>query len=65
MEPPQEPIMQQPIRKMVGRRRTPFEKLAHLEDLTQFLKQNVHGAFTRTERDFFPVRKSVGRPRNQ
>ena len=61
MDPPRQPVMQQPIQKVVGRPRTPLQKLAHLEDLTQFLKQNVHGALTRTEADFFPVRKSVGR----
>ena len=44
--------MQQPIRKAVGRPRTPLEKLARLEDLTQFLKQNVHGALPRSEGDF-------------
>jgi hypothetical protein len=57
--------MQQPIRKIVGRRRTPLETLAHLEDLTHFLKEHVEGALTRVEGDFFPVRKTVGRSRKR
>ncbi len=40
-----EPIMQQPIRRTVGRRRTPFERLAHVEDLNRFFKKYVPGAF--------------------
>jgi hypothetical protein len=53
--------MQQPIRKMVGRPRTAFQKLNHLEDFARFLKQHVHGALTRIEGEYFPVRKTVGR----
>jgi hypothetical protein len=60
MELREEPLMQQPIRKTVGRKRSIIEKLAHMEDLTRFLKQNVPGAFTRREGDYYPVRKVVG-----
>jgi hypothetical protein len=65
MESPMQPVLQQPIRKTVGRQRTAFEKLAHLEDLTRFLRDNVEGAFTRVEGDYYPVRKSVGRARSK
>jgi hypothetical protein len=56
--------MQQPVRKIVGRPPTASRRLAHLEDLTAFLKKYVHGAFARTEGDYFPLRKAVGRPRH-
>ncbi len=55
--------MQQPVRKVVGRSPTMSKRLAHLEDLTRFLKQHAHGALTRAEGNYFPVRKTVGRPR--
>ncbi|MGZ8940050.1 MAG: hypothetical protein ACXW32_12630 [Limisphaerales bacterium] len=53
--------MQQPIRKTVGRALTAEKKLAHMEDLTQFLKTHVEGAFTGVEGEYYPVRKVVGR----
>jgi hypothetical protein len=56
--------MQQPVWKVVGRRPTVSQRLAHLEDLTAFLKQHAHGAFAKAEGDYFPVRKVVGRPRH-
>lgn len=55
--------MQQPIRKGVGRPLTVSQRLAHLEDLTGFLKKHAHGALAKSEGDFFPVRKTVGYPR--
>jgi hypothetical protein len=48
----------------VGRPLTPSRRLAHLEDLTVFLKKHSYGAFTRAEGDYFPLRKAVGRPRH-
>ena len=55
--------MQQPVRKVVGRPPTVSQRLAHLEDLTGFLRKHAHGAFARAEGDYFPIRKVVGRPR--
>jgi hypothetical protein len=55
--------MQQPVRKVVGRRPTISRRLAHLEDLAGFLKKHAHGSFARAEGDYFPIRKIVGRPR--
>jgi hypothetical protein len=54
--------MQQPIRKMVGRPLTMSRRLAHLEDLTDFLKKHAPKLLVRTEGDYFPVRMIVGRP---
>jgi hypothetical protein len=55
--------LQQPVRKVVGRPPTMSRRLAHLEDMTGFLKKHAHGTFARAEGDYFPVRKVVGRPR--
>jgi hypothetical protein len=55
--------MQQPVRKAVGRLPTVSQRLAHLEDLTAFLKQHAHGAFAKAEGEYFPIRKVVGHPR--
>ena len=57
--------MQQPVRKIAGRPLTVSQRLAHLEDLGGFLKKYSHEAFTRREGDCVPVRKTVGRPREQ
>jgi hypothetical protein len=57
--------MQQPVRKVVGRPRTISQRLVNLEDLARFLKKHAHGSFVKTEGDFFPVRKVVGRPHRQ
>ena len=62
MKPKIEP-MQQPIRKVVGRPLTLSRQLAHLEDLTVFLKKHAHGALSRSEGEYYPIRKTVGRPR--
>jgi hypothetical protein len=56
--------MQQPVRKVVGRPLTMSRRLAHLEDLAGFLKKHTHGSFAQAEGDYFPVRKTVGRPRH-
>jgi hypothetical protein len=55
--------MQQPVRKVVGRPLTMSRRLAHLEDLAGFLKKNTHGSFASDGGDYFPIRKTVGRPR--
>ena len=55
--------MQQPVRKVVGRPLTVSKQLVLLEDLTDFIKKHAHGALAKTEGDYFPVRKVVGRPR--
>jgi len=55
--------MQQPVRKVVGRPPTISKRLVHLEDLAGFLKKHAHGSFAKAEGDYFPVRKTVGRPR--
>jgi hypothetical protein len=55
--------MQQPIHKVVGRPLTMSRRLAHLEDLASFLKKHAHGSFAKAGGDYFPVRKTVGRPR--
>jgi hypothetical protein len=57
--------MQQPTRKVVGRVPTVSRQLAHLEDLTTFLKKHAHESFARAEGDYFPIRKVVGRSRRQ
>ena len=57
--------MQQPVRKVVGRPPPISKRLAHLEDLTDFLKKHAHGSFAKSEGDYYPVRKIVGRPRQQ
>ena len=54
---------QQTIRKIVGRPQTVSRRLAHLEDLTVFLKKYAPIVFSKMEGDAFPVRKTVGRPR--
>jgi hypothetical protein len=64
MEAEVEP-MQQPVRKTVGRPLNVSRQLAHLEDLAAFLTEHAHGALARAEGDFYPVRKIVGRPRDQ
>jgi hypothetical protein len=56
--------MQQPVRKVVGRPLTTSGRLAHLQDLAGFLKKHAHGALARAEGDYFPIRKTVGRPRH-
>jgi hypothetical protein len=55
--------MQQPIRKVVGRPLTASQRLAILEDLANFVERHSHGSFTRTDGDYFPVRKTVGQAR--
>jgi hypothetical protein len=55
--------MQQPVHKMVGRPLTMSRRLANLEDLAAFLKKHAHGTLVKAEGDYFPVRKTVGRPR--
>jgi hypothetical protein len=55
--------MQQPVRKVVGRPPTISQRLAHLEDLSRFLKKHAHGALVRAEGEYFPIQKAVGRPR--
>jgi hypothetical protein len=57
--------MQQPVRKVVGRPPTVSQRLAHLEDLTGFLKKYAHGSLARAEGDYFPIRKVVGHSRRQ
>jgi hypothetical protein len=56
--------MQQPVRKVVGRPISMFQRLANLEDLAGFLKKHAHGTLAKSEGDYFPVRKTVGRPRH-
>ena len=56
--------MQQPIRKVVGRPLTMYRQLTNLEELAGFLKKHAHGSLTRTEGDYFPIQKTVGRPRH-
>ena len=55
--------MQQPVRKVVGRPATMSRRLAHLEDVTGFLKQHAYGALAQADGDYFPIQKVVGRPR--
>jgi len=55
--------MQQPVRKAVGRPATAGQRLARAEDMADFLHKYAPKALTRTEGDYFPVRKTVGRPR--
>ena len=56
--------MQQPIRRIVGRKRTQSERIVALENLNHFLKQHPPAALVRREGEYFPVRKIVGRPRS-
>jgi hypothetical protein len=55
--------MQQPVRKVVGRPLTISRRLAHLQDLAGFLKKYAHESLAGAEGDYFPIRKTVGRPR--
>jgi hypothetical protein len=55
--------MQQPVHRVVGSPLTISRRLAHLEDLAGFLKKRAHGSLARAEGDYFPIRKTVGRPR--
>jgi hypothetical protein len=56
-------LVQQPIRKFVGRTRSPSERLACVEDLTAFVRKYAPRSLARVEGDYFPVRKVVGRSR--
>jgi hypothetical protein len=62
-KPMQQPIMQQPIRKIVGRPRDPKQVLTRLYDLQIFARNITRGRELIREGDYFPVRKTVGRPR--
>ncbi|MGZ4973216.1 MAG: hypothetical protein ACXWJB_08115 [Limisphaerales bacterium] len=55
--------MQQPVRKAVGRPADASKRLSQIEDLNSFLKKHAHGALSKSEGDYFPVRKTVGRAR--
>jgi hypothetical protein len=55
--------MQQPVHKVVGRPISMSQRLANVEDLNRLMKQHAHGSVSRAEEDYFPVRKTVGRPR--
>ncbi|HXP63046.1 MAG TPA: hypothetical protein VN829_21275 [Dongiaceae bacterium] len=55
--------MQQQVRKVVGSPLTISRRLAYLQDLAGFLKKRAHGSLARTGGDYFPIRKTVGRPR--
>ena len=55
--------MQQPVHKVVGWPRTISETLVILEDLNRFIKKYAPEALARQEGDYFPVRKIVGRRR--
>ena len=57
--------MQQPIRKAVGRPLSATARLACVEEMRTFVQNYAAGALARTEGDYFPVRKTVGRPRSQ
>ena len=56
--------MQQPVHKVVGRPLTMSRRLAHMEDLAGFLKKHTHGSFVKAGGEYFPIRKTVGRPRH-
>ena len=56
--------MQQPVHKVVGRPLNMSRRLALLEDLAGFLKKHAHGSFAKAGGDYFPIRKTVGRPRH-
>ena len=53
--------MQQPIRKMVGRRRDPKQMLTLLHHMQLFAAKITQGRELIREGDYFPVRKVVGR----
>jgi len=52
--------MQQPVRKLVGRRRDPKEVLTRLYHLQLFARRLTQDRELIRERDYFPVRKVVG-----
>lgn len=56
--------MQQPVRKAVGRPADASKRLSQIEDLQRFLTKYAHGTLSKSEGDYFPVRKIVGRPRS-
>jgi hypothetical protein len=58
----EQPIMQQPIRKIVGRPPDPRQVLTRLYDLQIFARNITRGRELIREGDYFPVRKIVGRP---
>jgi hypothetical protein len=64
VKPEVEP-MQQPIRKIVVRPRTPGQQLVTLEGMIAFVKSYASDALARSEGDYFPVRKAVGKPRDE
>jgi hypothetical protein len=53
--------MQQPVRKVVGRRNKAVHNLARLEQLNAFIYKFAKNEFPAGE--FFPIRKTVGRTR--
>jgi hypothetical protein len=55
-------VMQQPVRRAVGRPATESERLKAVEELAAFVKKYAPGAFERLEGDGFPVRKVAGGP---
>ena len=57
--------MQQPVRKVVGRFPKTSNHLVRLEQLIAFLKKFAPEALANREGDYYPVRKVVGRPRQQ
>jgi hypothetical protein len=57
--------MQQPVRKVVGPPADASKRLSQLEDLNSFLNKYAHGALSKSEGDYFPVRKVVGRRRHR
>lgn len=63
MEHEVEPIMQQPIRRVVDEKRPLSEEVVTVKSSTDFVKENCHAApaLDRKEEDYFPVRKVVGR----
>lgn len=54
--------MQQPVRKVVGRPRDPNKVLTLLYHMQVFARKIMQGRELIRERDYFPVRKVVGRP---
>lgn len=56
-------VMQQPIRKAVGRPPSPRKVLWQLEQIREFTRKHTHGKPALAEGDALPVRKAVGRPR--
>ena len=59
-----EPV-QQPIHKVVGRFPPNSNPLRRLEQLNAFIKKFTPKALMNREGDYYPVRKVVGRPRQQ